>query len=58
MSMASGGVGIYVFFIVGFRSVMDGFIVMAFLLMAIISFYFGIKAWWWNKYKKEIDPVN
>lgn len=47
----SGGVGLYYLFSVGFRSIVDGIIMIAFLLMAFISFYFGIKAWLWTKQK-------
>jgi len=45
----SGGVGIYYLSSVGFRSIVDGIIIIAFLLMAFIAFYFGTKAWLWSK---------
>lgn len=37
---------------IGLTSVADWLIMLAFLSMAILSFYFGTKAWWWNKNKK------
>jgi hypothetical protein len=53
----SGGIGIYFFTTVGFRNWTSGLLIIACLLMAIVSFYFGVKAWWWNKNKKEVEPI-
>ncbi|QHI69005.1 hypothetical protein [Tichowtungia aerotolerans] len=54
----SGGVAIYWISQIGLISVADWLIMFAFLSMAVLSFYFGIKAWWWNKNKMKIEPGN
>jgi hypothetical protein len=45
----SGGIGIYFFTTVGFKNWTSGILIIACLLMAVVSFYFGSKAWLWNK---------
>ena len=51
----SAGLTLYWILNIGFSSLTDWIIMLAFLSMAAFSFYFGIKAWWWNKNKK-VEP--
>ncbi|MDD3277038.1 MAG: hypothetical protein PHP93_08325 [Kiritimatiellales bacterium] len=49
----STGIAIYWILKIGLSSFENRLIVLAFLLMAILSFYFGAKAWWWSKNNKN-----
>jgi hypothetical protein len=52
----SAGIAIYFAANVGFRNFMNSAIILTFFLMAIVSLYFGAKAWVWNKNKKKVGP--
>lgn len=53
--LISGGVAVYFLIAVGFKNLTSALIISAFLLMAVVSLYFGVKAWRWSRNSRRVE---